>query len=73
MIHTYAGHPPVQLHFFEVNRFDREPINQGFDSIRWTAAEDLLGLDWLEADLPLVRRLAASPGLPLQGLDGGER
>lgn len=67
--HDYDDHPPVLLHFFEVPRFEPEPSNLGFEAIRWAAPADLLGLDWLEADLDLVRRLARSPGAlpPLPG------
>ncbi len=63
--HTYPGRPPVHLHFFEVLRFDGEPRNQEFDTIRWAAPTELLDLDWLEADLPLVQRLTAAAGRPL--------
>lgn len=63
--HAYDGHPSVRLHFFEVDRFLGEPRNRAFEEIRWTALNELTSLDWLEADLQLVRRLVAHPHDPL--------
>jgi len=68
--HDYRDHAPVQLHFFEVARFEPEPRNLAFAAIRWAVSTELASLDWLEADRELVRRLAASPG-PLPPLMGG--
>jgi len=63
--HAYPDHPPVEIHFFEIREFHQEPQNLCFEELRWLAPQELAGLDWLEADLPLVHRLAASDGLPL--------
>jgi len=67
--HEYEDHPTVLLHFFEVERFEPEPRNLAFASIRWEALADLDRLDWLDADRDLVRRLRSSPG-PLPPLAG---
>ena len=63
--HTYAGRSPLELHFFEVERFHPEPVNHGFEEMRWVRLSDLEALDWLEADRPLVRQIAASDGASL--------
>jgi len=70
--HTYPGPFTVELCFFEVERFDGEPLNLGFHSILWAAGSELAELDWLEADRPLARRLAANPGRPLPAAAEGE-
>ncbi|MGD8375141.1 MAG: (deoxy)nucleoside triphosphate pyrophosphohydrolase [Acidobacteriota bacterium] len=61
--HEYADHAPVRLHFFEVESFQGEPRNLAFEEIRWASPRELLELDWLEADRPLVRRLAGPHGM----------
>jgi 8-oxo-dGTP diphosphatase len=67
--HRYPGGPRVRLRFFEVERFDGELRNRAFQEIRWAAPADLLALDWLEADLPLVRRLAQHAGRRLRRVE----
>jgi 8-oxo-dGTP diphosphatase len=64
--HAYPDHPPVEIHFHEVTSFRGEPVNRSFETIRWMAPADLPALDWLEADRPLVERLATAhdPSLP---------
>ena len=71
--HLYPVRGLVRLHFFEVERFHGEPSNLGFETIRWASVPELLALDWLEADLPLVRRLAAGAGSPLAPLEQSPR
>jgi 8-oxo-dGTP diphosphatase len=56
--HKYPDFPPVELDFFEVAKFIGEPINLAFEQIRWVRPDELPALDFLEADLPLVARLA---------------
>lgn len=56
--HQYAGFNPVELHFFEVEGFAGEPLNLAFEQILWMDPAELPTLDFLEADLPLVNRLA---------------
>jgi len=70
--HAYPGYPPVRLHFFEVARFEGEPRSTQFDALLWAPGEELLALEWLDADLPLIRRLAASSGRPLPARAGEE-
>jgi len=63
--HEYPGHPAVEIRFFEVREFRQEPRNLCFEELRWLAPPQLPSVDWLEADLPLVHRLAESDGRPL--------
>lgn len=56
--HQYPGHNPVELHFFEVEGFAGEPLNLAFEQIVWLDPAELPTLDFLEADLPVVNRLA---------------
>jgi 8-oxo-dGTP diphosphatase len=64
--HRYPGGPEVDLHFFAVDAFSGEPVNRAFQTLAWVPAKDLDRYDFLEADRPLVARLAAggvvSPG-----------
>jgi 8-oxo-dGTP diphosphatase len=57
--HDYKGGSSVQLRFFLVNEFDGEPENRIFRDIQWVPLTDLERFDFLEADLELVRNLAA--------------
>jgi 8-oxo-dGTP diphosphatase len=61
--HTYANGPRVELHFFGVLRFEGEPVNRCFGAMEWVPPSRMEEFDFLEADRPLVRRLAAG-GLP---------
>jgi 8-oxo-dGTP diphosphatase len=58
-IHEYPGGGSVELRFFEVRKYQGEIENRIFREIRWVARAELLGLDFLEADLGLVKELAA--------------
>ena len=49
----------VELRFFIVREYQREIENRIFSDIQWAAAQDLPKYDFLEADLTLVRDLAA--------------
>ncbi|HEV8335186.1 MAG TPA: (deoxy)nucleoside triphosphate pyrophosphohydrolase [Candidatus Polarisedimenticolia bacterium] len=57
--HRYPGGPEVEIHFFAVSEFSGEPLNRAFEKIAWVAPADLPGYDFLEADRPLVGRIAA--------------
>lgn len=57
--HNYKGGSSVQLRFFLVNHFEGEPENRIFRDIQWVPLTDLERFDFLEADLELVRDLAA--------------
>ena len=57
--HDYPGGPEVELHFFQIGRFEGEPRNLGFRSMQWVDPRQASGFDFLEADRPLLARLAA--------------
>jgi 8-oxo-dGTP diphosphatase len=66
--HRYADGPEVEIHFFAVSQFSGEPVNRAFETIAWVTPAALPGYDFLEADRPLVARIAAGgvvcPGPP---------
>ena len=62
--HHYPEGPEVELHFFQVVSFRREPRNRSFQQIAWVPAAQAEGFDFLEADKGLVARLAAGSLLP---------
>jgi len=57
--HEYPNGGMVELRFFVVREYQGEIENRIFKDIQWTAPKDLPGFDFLEADLTLVRDLAA--------------
>ena len=57
--HVYPNGGMVELRFFLVRDYQREIENRIFKDIQWAAPKDLLNYDFLEADLTLVRDLAA--------------
>ena len=57
--HTYQNGNSVNLHFYLVDRYERELQNRIFRDMRWLKLSDLLTLDFLEADKELVQQLAA--------------
>lgn len=57
--HKYPNGGRVELRFFVVREYLREIENRIFKDIQWAAPKDLLTFDFLEADLTLVRDLAA--------------
>jgi 8-oxo-dGTP diphosphatase len=59
LVHEYPGGGSVELRFFEVRHYKGEVENRIFREIRWVTRKDLLKLDFLEADLGLVKDLAA--------------
>ena len=59
LVHEYPGGGSVELRFFEVRQYQGEIENRIFREIRWLKRQELLGLDFLEADLGLVKDLAA--------------
>lgn len=60
--HQYSGFPPVEILFFTITKFEGEPENRAFQQIRWMHPARLLQLDFLEADLPFVEKMARSAG-----------
>jgi 8-oxo-dGTP diphosphatase len=57
--HQYARGGAVELRFFVVCEFEGEPENRIFRDIQWVARTRLPEFDFLEADLELVRDIAA--------------
>jgi 8-oxo-dGTP diphosphatase len=57
--HEYPNGGMVELRFFIVRAFEREIENRIFRDLQWAEPKDLPKFDFLEADLTLVRDLAA--------------
>ena len=57
--HEYPNGGVVELRFFEVLSYRGEMENRIFREIRWVERHELPKLDFLEADLSLVRDLAS--------------
>jgi 8-oxo-dGTP diphosphatase len=57
--HEYPNRSRVELRFFVVRDYAGEIENRIFKDIQWTAPKDLPKFDFLEADLTLVKDLAA--------------
>ena len=60
--HYYPGGPTVHLRFFKILKYRGEPKNLVFQQIAWVALPQLVGLDFLEGDKPLIEELAKSGG-----------
>ena len=57
--HTYDNGGAVELHFFVVEEFQNAVQNRIFRDVRWVSREEMPGYDFLEADVALVRDIAA--------------
>jgi 8-oxo-dGTP diphosphatase len=57
--HEYPNGAMVELRFFVVREYQREIENRIFRDMQWAAPGDLPKFDFLEADLTLVKDLAA--------------
>jgi 8-oxo-dGTP diphosphatase len=57
--HEYPNRTMVELRFFVVREYQGEIENRIFKDIRWVVPKDLPKFDFLEADLTLVKDLAA--------------
>lgn len=57
--HTYGNGGAVELHFFVVEEFQNAIQNRIFRDVRWVSKEEMPGYDFLEADVSLVKDLAA--------------
>jgi 8-oxo-dGTP diphosphatase len=57
--HEYPNRSTVELRFYVVRQFQGEIENRIFRDIQWVNLRDLPQYDFLEADLTLVRDLAA--------------
>jgi len=56
--HEYKNGSAVELRFYAVREYKGELENRIFKDMRWAIRSELLSLDFLEADLQLVRELA---------------
>ena len=57
--HEYPNGGMVELRFFVVRAYEREIENRIFKDMQWAEPKDLPKYEFLEADLTLVRELAA--------------
>ena len=57
--HQYPNGGMVELRFFIVREYQREIENRIFRDLQWAEPKDLPAYDFLEADLTLVKELAA--------------
>lgn len=57
--HQYPNRTVVELRFFVVRDYEREIENRIFKDMQWVLPRDLPKFDFLEADLTLVKDLAA--------------
>ena len=58
ILHDYKNGAAVELRFFAVREYGGEIENRIFKEIRWAKPQELLALDFLEADQQLVKDLA---------------
>lgn len=56
--HTYSNGAGFELHFFLVQEFNGEIQNRIFRDVRWAPLAELPEIDFLEADIALVKDLA---------------
>ncbi|HEY4763936.1 MAG TPA: (deoxy)nucleoside triphosphate pyrophosphohydrolase [Candidatus Sulfotelmatobacter sp.] len=59
ILHEYPNGGMVELRFFIVREYQKEIENRIFRDIQWAEPNQLPTYDFLEADLTLVRELAA--------------
>ena len=59
--HLYPNIMRVNLRFFRVEDYSGEVKNRVFQQIKWVSVEELLQLDFLDGDRPMIRKLV-SPG-----------
>ena len=57
--HRYTSGTAVELQFFRVTRFSGAIENRIFADIAWVGPRQIVKYDFLEADAPLVRDIAA--------------
>jgi 8-oxo-dGTP diphosphatase len=58
--HTYGKGGVIDLRFFLVKRYEGDIENKIFRDVQWARREKLPEYDFLEADLELVKDIAAS-------------
>jgi 8-oxo-dGTP diphosphatase len=60
--HTYTGVSEVSLTFFRIDKYRGKVENLIFKQIAWVEFNKLLEIDFLEGDLPLIKKLATARG-----------
>jgi 8-oxo-dGTP diphosphatase len=60
--HTYTGVSEVSLTFFRIDKYRGKVENLIFKQIAWVEFNKLLEIDFLEGDLPLIKKLATAGG-----------
>jgi 8-oxo-dGTP diphosphatase len=58
VVHEYPGGGSVELRFYDVRSYEGEIENRIFREIRWVEREQLSQLDFLEADVTVLKDLA---------------
>ncbi|HUS18730.1 MAG TPA: (deoxy)nucleoside triphosphate pyrophosphohydrolase [Terriglobales bacterium] len=58
-VHHYKNGGGVELAFFLVTRFEGDIDNRIFKQVRWVDRRELPRFDFLEADIKLVKEIAA--------------
>lgn len=58
--HAYPSGLEVSLRFFKILSFDDEVRNLVFQRIEWLELSELAARDFLEGDVPLIRKLVES-------------
>lgn len=60
--HLYPKIARVNLRFFRVEDYSGELKNLVFQQIKWVRIKELMQMDFLDGDLPIVRKLVSSYG-----------
>jgi 8-oxo-dGTP diphosphatase len=58
--HLYPKVARVKLRFFRVEDYSGEVKNLVFQQIKWVPIKEILQMDLLDGDLPIVRKLVSS-------------
>jgi len=58
--HAYPGGPEVSLRFFNILSFKNDVRNLVFQRIEWLELSELGAREFLEGDLPLIKKLVES-------------
>lgn len=65
--HSYPGGPDVFLRFFKILSFDHEVQNLVFRRIEWLELSELAARDFLDGDVPLIKKLVESGEVAARG------
>lgn len=65
--HIYPDSPPIDLRFFRVLSYRGQIKNLVFQRVAWVQIQELEKMDFLEGDLPLIRKLSSPEGNHLLG------